>query len=588
MERLQSNTEVNDNDDDLKILDELLHAKAYSAEEVFNMHPYMRRLSPGLKKYENGLDVVHLDLKPFDIKLRDFYSQDELDAILADKNEEEVQKIIDQNREDMIYNTGVLDEFDEHIFQIAELTPEEKDALYNNKETGDSDKSILACLNAIDQYDNNKSYDMATDTYFENIFQTAQEINGFRILLAKKLLDDSDSHFKILSRKELEKVEPGSLEDIASGALESFAINRDFNLMFRIGEYDEYLYNMALDSMDRRVGLEKGKVGVKTSIDLSDFQDHIIESMNDDFILNSDSADEYSEEEFAAMQARVPKMLARNDSGYHFQSDQEKRIIGQEGREESIYWYQNDVSDEKDKAYQKDYDKNLRRLNKAVFEYNETIARVEMSDWAKKIDYAEIDRINKEDTPYEEKYEKVVGVLQKNFGIINPDRNGNSNPIKVKWFHYPKNSYKMQKGAPEIVFPENEEERDDYGGYYCGQERAVYFGRQYIPGERRALLSRDIGLITHEMWHAKQSDMMENNEGHGLTAESAKIRMYFKNDMAYIYPEESVKRYWIQIREKEAYMIEKICSSNYLEYKQKERYKRFFRTIGSIFNRKKE
>jgi len=518
-------------------------------------------LPDGLVRWLEGVDPVSLRPKPFDVDLHDFLDEGELRAATAGKTMAEHREIVARNQEAIVHNNEELDAFSEHVIQISEMSSEELEAFCHDEKTSDSDKSIASCIGVIrDYYRLHEDFGDTGLKMFDAVRKATESIYGFGVVEAQEILRKRGSHFKILTSKEHEAVVPGSLEDIASAALESFVANPDYENA-RIREYDEYLYGIQLDCTKRRVVKEKGVDVIKEEIDLDEFQARVMESMSG-VVFSDDSPDKvFTESEHADMSERIAKMRMDHAAGRHFYTKQEERaktysVEPDDGRNLPKAAF---IPSERDVKGRSDFIKRIRRSCKEVFKYSERLAAAEMKPWAEKIDFDKVESINNdENLTIEEKFIKITAYIQGVLGVQNLDENGQSQPIPVKWFRF-KDPRKKDK-KPANVPPEDEDLPEKYAGaYYSRGENSIYYNKLRLNRLKQGgrLTDWDISTVAHEMWHAKQAETIRTDSDKASPTERLKARMYRKNNYAYqgLEPRGSNRAYYMQIKERESYAL---------------------------------
>ncbi len=536
-------------------------------------------VSDEIKPWLNGIDLDTKYPKPFQLDLQDFYNQEELDSIVADKTKTEAEEIFRNNHEAIINNNEKIDQFDKHVLQISELNHTELEALYNDEQTSDSDKSIISCIEIIrSAYKKDAHSDDELDLLY-NIKNATESLYSFGVVESQAKLERVGSHFHILTEKERETVEPGSLEDLASVALESFVRNPNYNNS-RITDYDNYLHGIQLDCTKRKVVKENGTETIKEEVDLEEFQERIIESMSWALLDEESIKSVYSEEQFSDLQKRSADLYADYVSGHHFRTDAEeldgKVEVSGQWNKKNIYGFNDE---DKTPAFYKRFEERIRKNNNEVFKYNNELARAEMKPWADKIDLDAVEQLNNnKELSCERKYEMITALIQANLEVQNQDENGQEHPIDVKWFRYKES--KATKYIKKLfnIPTKNEELPEKYAGaFYANSEKSIYYIK---PSQsKKKLTSSDIGTIAHEMWHAKQYEIRQDKFAWEISTEDPKARMYMKNSLGYDDLKQTAfksgnKGYYMQIMEREAYAIGNFISSRLRRRQQKNRGKR--------------
>lgn len=512
---------------------------------------------------------------PFDINLQDFYDQAELKSVTAGKSAEEVATITEANHQALLHNNEEIAKFSDHVLQLSELDPAELDSLYYDEQTSDSDKSIIFCINTIRSAYQQGFYSEDEERLFYDIKDATESIYGFEVVEAREVLQNKNSQFKLLTEKERESVATGSLEDIASAALEAFVMNPNYHVS-RIADYDEYLGGIKLDCTKRSVAKENGNETIHEEIDLEEFQDRVIESMSW-AVLDIESVNqEYTESELAELQDRASVMYADHLTGHHYRTDDEhfNGVVKVSGSDNPASIYNFNYED-KNEAFWKVFNKRVKSNNDETFKYSRELARADMKPWADKIDIAKIEDINNnEELTCERKFEIITAYVQEALEVRNLDENEQSQPIKVNWFRF--QDSKTVKFIKKIfnIPTKNEELPEKYaGGYYDNSEKAIYYLKP--SADKKKLSAFNVDTIVHEMWHAKQYELAaQNSSEHIASTYDPKARMYNKNISSY----NGLKRtllpsgndsYYMQILEREAYAIGNEIQSRLMRKQQK-------------------
>ena len=536
-----------------------------------------------LKEWSEGIDLNAKSPKPFDINLLDFLNQNELQVAMSRQTPSEVENLLRTNHETLLHNNAEIDRLNERILQISELAPSKLEELYKNPETSDSDKSIIFCIEAL-RLSKEESDSLAKNEpeLASNINHAVASVYGFDVVKTQKLLQDNGAHFRILTKRELETTEPGSLEDITSAALESFVMNPNYDIS-RALDYDEYLHGIMLDCTKKKVGKDGT---IAEMLDLEEFQERIIESMSWAVLDINSSQKKYTSSEFANLQKRASKMYADYTTGHHFRTDAEeekgydKIAILDQNEPGKIYAfnYKDKVAD-----FWKDFKRRVQHNNDEAFRYNIDVARVEMKPWAEKIDLDRVSAINEDaGLTYEDKLKKITAYIQEVFEVLNLDDNGRSQPIGVKWFRYKELS--VVKSIRRLLsIPEKNADlpERDSGAYYRYSEKSIYYLKPKNALKTK-LSNWDISTIAHEMWHAKQHELMTVKPGGKVSTNDPKVRMYEKNRSAHVSLQRGSKiGYSMQIIEREAFAIEQELKPRLIKHS----YKMLGKKIHYIFNR---
>lgn len=389
------------------------------------LEPPKPRFSHSVAQWIDGIDLETKQPKPFDLELEDFYTESELKSIIEDKTKEERAKIIRKNHEALLRNNEKIDQFNDQVIELSELGKADLEAMYRDEGISDSDRSIISCVGIIRTAHENGPWSNDDSDLFENIREATQDFYGFNTIYARQMLEANGSHFKILTKKEREKLLPGSIEDIASAALESFVMNPNYSNQ-RIVDYDDYLYGILLDCTKRKVKKKHGVDTIEEEVDSEEFQDRVIESMSWALVDEESKNKVYSREELDRLLERSGDMYADYASGHHFSNDFEEldarvRVDGQNNTQ-SIYAF--NYPDKEDLFWDR-FRKKVRSNNEEVFRYNTELANAEMKHWAEMIDLGEVERINNDDDlGYEQKLSLITLYIQKALGVQNLDEDG--------------------------------------------------------------------------------------------------------------------------------------------------------------------
>lgn len=514
-----------------------------------------------LEKWRDGLDLEKGEPKPFALNLQDFHTKQEMAELTAGKTAEEAAEMIQQNNEIVMQNNMAINDFNEHILDIANLTPQEVEELYQDGQTSNSDKSIIACIEAIRS--TYAYWPPAESNLRQNIARIASAFDGLRIVDAQERLKHHNAYFKILTKREREAKGEGSLEDIASAALESFAINPNYQI-WHIAKYEQYLRGIAIDCLKRRVVSEAGADKIESEIDLQEFQERVMESQSWAVLDQTSRSQEYTDAEYDDLQIRNAERQADALTGHHFDTAAERnmedvKIAGRNERK-NIYEY---ADEQTEYAVWDVFKKRVRQNNREAFAYSRELAIVEMKPWADKVNLDRVEEINQDQRlNYEEKCVKIAACIQEAFDIHNLDEDGQSQPITVAFrdVQLPKIIESVFKTL-KISQPDDSEPDDALpevewylAGYYLDYERAIVMPRPKNP--KKKLTISDIDTLAHEMWHAKQHDMTRDDtagENIALTDEEMKRRLYSKNNLAYRL--DGIVGYSMQVMEREASVI---------------------------------
>ena len=520
-----------------------------------------------MAKWLKGMDPATKQPKPFDLDLTDnVYTQSELNSIIEGKSKEEAEEIIRNNHEALIRNNEIIEQFNERILDFSEMGRPELESLYNDGNLSESDKSIISCIGIIrsayeDGYWSDEEKEVRCffndeKELFDNVLAATEGIYGFDVVVAQEKLKKANSHFTILTKEQREGSLSGTIEDVASAALESFIRIPDYSNS-RILDYDEFLYGVLQDCKKRRVVIKNGVDTIDTNVDLEEFQDRVIESMSWQLMDAESKNSEYSTEEFEKLRSQVVDMYADLRSGHYFPNDFDRfnTEVKVDGKNRNIF--------SMSASSWKQLRRRIRKNNSEVFRYNKEVADTEMKQWADKVDLNEIESINNNDSlSYEDKLTLVIAHVQKSFDIKNLDIDGQSHPIRLEWFRFEESKLvKLYKKLFNIP-TENEELPEEYAGaYYCHSDRSVHFQK---PSKLEAgrLSDWTISTVCHELWHAKEHELDDegNNGKYYVNANDIKARMYHMNFLAYTGLERSYllngnQDYYSQIAEQEAYAV---------------------------------
>ncbi|MBQ1373282.1 hypothetical protein IIY66_00545 [Candidatus Saccharibacteria bacterium] len=511
-----------------------------------------------LGKWSEGIDLKTKAPKPFDIDLREYYDESELPAVTFDRTPSEIEEILKTNDEALRHNNAEIDRLNERIIQVSELDADELRELYNDPGTSDSDKSIIACIETLRlPWEESESLKKNEPRLVANIGSAVNNLYGFDIVEARKIIQNNGSNFRILTRKEREEIEPGSLDDIASAALESFVSNPNYDVS-RILDYDEYIHGIMLDCYKRKV--DKNGAVVET-LDLEEFQERVIESMSWAVLDESSAKKDYTGAEFADLQKRAAAMYADYTTGHHFVTDAElgdrKVVVLGQNEYKSIYKVNNK---EEREEFWRDFERRVQRNNEEVFKYDMDVARAEMKPWVDKVDLDIVDDINNDKAlTYEDKLKKTTAYMQRVFEVDNFDDKGQRQPIDVKWFRLKRTN--LEKAIRKIlgIHEKDVDLVERYAGaYYDPSEKSIY---SLKPRASKGKLSDyDIGTVAHEMWHAKQFEIAGTKFCQRVSEYKLKKRMYQKNISAYVGLERKLwgdnrNSYKMQIMEREAFAV---------------------------------
>ena len=544
------------------------------------------------EKWSKGVEYMKkADDNPFGANLQEFLDEKELQAATADKTPAEAAEIRAKNREALQHNNDELSKVDEKIIEISELPQEERDALYQAEDTPDSVRAMITCIEILNMPD----VDMGDEdrSTFHHILALEEAHYGLKIVTARKKLAESGARFKILTKKERESVEPGSLEDIASAALETFVMNPNYDATTQIVNYDRYLNEIMLDCTKRKIAREKGAKKIKTEVDLDEFQARVSESMSEYLLDNNSRSDErlYTQSEFASLQEKAVEFEAQKRSGHHFETDAERYNVGLQVINAKEKRVETKHLDRESRDFRERVKDKVRSANKAIFKYNKKMAKIEVRPWAEKIDLGHIEEINKDESlSYEEKCRQLLDYLQRIFEIQNKGLDGKSQPIGLKWFRYAEPGEERPDPLDEEFDDEDEEESDKdnlpvrergIGGEWDTSEKSIYLPKQ--DETVKTMSPRTIGVIAHEMWHAKQSDIVDDSQRAESVQFDPKARYYSINNQAYVTPnlpdKKSRKKYYQQIVEVEAYVMKETVMERLQRQQNAKRGRKIFQAL---------
>lgn len=471
--------------------------------------------------------------------LRTARSWRELRQATKDMSAEMAERTIRENEEIMLSNNAIIEQIDERIVDISELDESELESMYRSPDTSEFDKSVIDTIRIIYKAYRNvpleglKEKDLLA---FKKAKEDFANIYGFNLVWARETLRAHGSHYNILTRKERAETPQGSIEDIASAALESFVMNSNYSNS-QILKYDNYLYGIMLDCTKRKVKREKGIDVIKEEKDKEEFQDRIIESMSWPLLGGESREKEYSVREFEEIKDKSADIYADYVSGRHFLNQYEKEGKIHVARRQGLsdVWGFHD-SNKKASSW-KLFAEKVRKNNDEVFKYNKRLADIETKSWADKIDLGRIESINNnKGLSYERKASLIAECIQEVLGVLNLDENGQSHPIEVKWFRGTES--KAMEALRKLFnssLKNDELLEEDANAFYRIKEKTIYCARPLWP--RKKLSYDRISTLAHEMWHAKQSEMIGENEGKKspvIVNSNLKARMYIKNNHAYI------------------------------------------------------
>lgn len=500
--------------------------------ELDNGHELPKpNFTPDFAKWICGTELETESPKPFDLGLEDS------ESIIGCKTDEERAEIIRSNHEKMLRNNEKIVNFNDRVIELSEYDIADLESMLHDEGTSPLDKSIISCVGIIYAFDLPGGRSDSDIALYDNIKKITDGFYGFDMVIARQWLKHS-SRFKILTRKEREKIPAGSIEDIASAALESFVMNPNYSLS-RLDDYNDYLHGIMLDCTKRKVKEKDGAKVIEEEVDSEEFQARVIESMSWKLLDNESEDRVYSEDELAKLRAQSSDVLADYRSGHYFPTD----------CEDDDEWPSGGcvlVDNDHGKSYRSIYGgsppdhmkkmkKRIRSNNDEVFRYSEELANAEMRQWAEKINLDEVERINNDsDLDYEKKISSITLYMQEALDVQNLDENGQSRPINVKWFR-PKEPILIKAIRELFDIPIKNEDlpEDSCGAFYIHSERSIYYP---ISSKRRQKLSDwMICTVAHEMWHAKQHETADNEQqpDPALIVDNRKARMYSKNFLAY-------------------------------------------------------
>lgn len=535
-----------------------------------------------MAKWAEGFDLVTKSPWPFDCDVsEDFYNSKELDTVLADKTPEEAREIVKRNREIIIRNNEEIDRLNNRILELYEMTPDEREVLFNDEKTSRSDKSLVACVEFWSMPLQQRARVWTDEELLhDHIEDATNSLYGFDVIRGRNALASAGSHFDILTEKERKEVGEGSLQDIASAALESFIMNPNYSMDGLVG-YDKYLYGIMLDCTKRKVVIEGSEKAIQEFVDLEEFQARVVESMTP-ILAQDDEGRLYSPTEAERIIKKVaPETHADYKTGRHFLTKRENSVkhssILVSGSDEPVDFFGGRKSEPM--AYWETYSKRVRKNNREAFNYNSELAMIEMAPWADKIDLEYMVNVNEDESlSCEDKIRKLTRYVQRTFGVLNPDENGESRLIAVKWFR-PKLPWLdkmlnkvLRREDPYSQYQDLSEHK--WGAFYRHSERSIYYRK---PLESKKKLSTwDMATIAHEMWHAKQHEIIDKQGG--VMSGEMKARMYWKNNLAYT---NRNPMYYTQIMEREAYAIDALITERLRGRKMKLVEKKAWTPLGS-------
>ncbi len=563
---------------DVKSFDEIMSANEKAME---SRDPVAVEAEKKIYKWSDGIDLEKHVLKPLDSSFRVVLTQEELAMSVSGRDEREAQLITERNMEALEYNCAESERINERVLWIHELSQEEKERLYTDENTSDLDKTILACLEINNLSDEEKQ---KISPYAYSICDSARgaisRLYAFDILDVQDTLVKNNAHFRILSGKEREAYGLNSLEDITSAAIEGFVKNNR-SAKKHILNYDNFLYNLMLDCIERKIVDVDGARTVNEELNLEEFQARVAESislsvaLSDEQDSNPDAT--YTKDEFRELRKKRAREFADLMNGRQYLSPTDEAKLDSDvwvmdnsitrRDENSKVTRRSPLYDRDDKTSVEQFDRQIRRrsmsLNKDLFNYSEEIAKIDTGPWVERIKLDYVDEINRsQDLTTVQKISAILAEFQRAFEIRNLDKNGESRPIEIKTFKY-KNSRLIEsikklfglvnkrEDKAESVKSDVEERSKNTGGFYSPKDHCIYLPNTFI---QEKLTSSSIGALAHEMWHAKQHDVQERDSG-------IKSRMYKRGRYSYAQLPSSMiqysrfKKYRNQFTEQEAYVV---------------------------------
>ena len=154
-----------------------------------------------LRKYQDGINLKTREPKPFDVNLQDFHTEQEMKLLmdLAGRGTEEAAEIARHNNEVIAQNNATLDHFNDHILDLASMSPQELQDFYQNTQTSDSDKSVIACIEGIRLFYRetpNQFYSTGEYELWDGIERAIETFDGIKIVEAQTILRQNGAHSK--------------------------------------------------------------------------------------------------------------------------------------------------------------------------------------------------------------------------------------------------------------------------------------------------------------------------------------------------------------------------------------------------------
>lgn len=492
------------------------------------------------EKFRDGFEYVFNAANPYNLDIQEVENLDEVLDALGDTSRIEGNPSLKKDYEAFLHNNAEIERLDNRIIELSELSEQEREALYNNEETSDIDKAIIAEIAGLEIKGKSEAFDVGSAGMLYHLPVTRANdkwlpLYGFAQVEARAYLNNSDSHFKILTKKEIEEVGSNSIEDIASAALESFigTVGLNENNLLDTNElaaYDEYLYKVLLESTERRV--QKGQI--VNEVNEYEFRDRVTNSVyvGDWHSKTPEESDEVKQEKATNNEIRARSGLLYPMGSLRYRLNAEIQRAGD-----------------------KSIAKRVRNNYEKIFKHSEKMAKAEVEPWVDKIDVDKLWELNDDDTlSYEEKVEKMARLIQSAFEIESFE-GADDPPISINWFRYERDEEPYKK-----LHPSDDYENDEYlqlpignkryGGWFTGSTQSVYLPKKW-HGETKVGLW-DLNKIAHELWHARQYQEVKK-DGKGLSfSEDVRTHSLRINWKYYVEMLDDYKGYLAQQYEMEA------------------------------------
>lgn len=442
--------------------------------------------------------------------------------------------------------------FNQEIVSLSEKSDEELDELYGDERVDLNIKEAIVAIRAIRwrargdsfveperrfrQIDATEDFSADNNSEEDYIHQglnyLRRKFYGLSVAEGREYLEHYDTKYKILTEEERRQIPGGSfsVEGMMSSALETFAMSPKYANEY-IVDYEEFAEGILLDAAKGRDVNDPAMSERERASILDEFQARLVESMGPMLDVSDDKNEQ------------IIQAFVRYRAGERYIEHDEHDAFRQS--EPSIY--------EKLQEVERDH-------NREVFLPDGRKIFEKMREWAKKVDIKEVLEINGDASlSYVDKVYKIAAIAQQAFDVENNDGYGDRQPIPIYFFKPTQEVLEADKeGAYSWI--DKSEDLPEYGepayGYYMDSERSIYLLR--AAEESRSLGSWEIVTIFHEMWHARQYEVIRRGGGspYGfLSSTSYEARQYTKNSMNYIRMGEDYPRYARQLIEAEAYAL---------------------------------